>query len=155
MNPNLEAFLATIRFSELGADLLKKSGTEKGYNVLVGGVLFNSYADHPRQKVWLPSLQISSTAAGGYQILSRYFDVYKKQLKLPDFSPASQDAIAIQMIKECKAFDDIKWGRFDTAINKCRSRWASFPGAGYNQHENKIESLRGYFLQHGGTLIAG
>lgn len=63
---------------------------DNGYNVLVGGSLFTGYADHPRKAVYLPKYRIKSTAAGRYQILSKYYDSYKKSLKLKDFSPASQ-----------------------------------------------------------------
>ncbi|MGC7995735.1 lysozyme, partial [Salmonella enterica] len=76
---------------------------------------------------------LSSTAAGRYQLLARYFDAYKKQLNLPDFSPASQDAIALQQIKERGALADVDAGRFDIAVGKVRNIWASLPGAGYGQ----------------------
>jgi muramidase (phage lysozyme) len=142
MTKNEKAFLDMLSHSE---------GTfghgDNGYNVIVGGQLFTSYADHPRVLVGIPKLNIKSTAAGRYQLLSRYFDAYKKQLKLPDFSPASQDAIALQQIKECKALDDINTGKIESAIQKCAHIWASLPGAGYGQHENKAESLLAIYQQ--------
>ena len=58
------------------------------------------YADHPRVLVDLPKLKIQSTAAGRYQLLRRYYDAYKKTLGLKDFSPLSQDLIALQQIRE-------------------------------------------------------
>jgi muramidase (phage lysozyme) len=91
-----------------------------------------------------------SSAAGRYQILSRYFDAYRSQLGLTDFGPDSQDAIALQMIKECKAEGNIYAGQFDEAICKCSSRWASLPGAGYGQHEHKLDALRKVFIAKGG-----
>ena len=33
------------------------------------------------------------------QLLSRWWDAYRKQLGLKDFSPKSQDAVALQQIK--------------------------------------------------------
>jgi len=151
---NRKAFLDTLAFSEIGAALLKVS--DNGYNVIVGStplkpILFDSYADHPRRLVALnPTL--SSTAAGRYQLLARYFDAYKKQLNLPDFSPESQDAIALQQIKERGALADIDAGRFDIAVGKVRNIWASLPGAGYGQRENKLEILRAQFKLAGGML---
>lgn len=151
---NRKAFLNTIAFSELGLQLLKVS--DNGYNVIVGStpskpILFTSYSDHPRRKIVLnPTL--SSTAAGRYQLLARWFDAYKAQLHLPDFSPASQDAIAIQQILERGALPDIDAGRFDIAVGKVRNIWASLPGAGYGQRENKIEILRAQFVAAGGRL---
>ena len=146
-----------IAVSELGRDLLAR--TDDGYNVIVGSTaarpdLFASYRDHPRKlvKLLIRGVLVPTTAAGRYQILARYFDVYKAQLRLPDFSPASQDAIACQLIRECKALDDIEAGRFGAALAKCRSRWASLPGAGYGQHENLAENLEAAYVAAGGGL---
>lgn len=144
LSDNLKAFLSTIAHSE-GTDNGRQRTTNHGYDVVVGGSLFTDYSDHPRKLVRLKSLGISSTAAGRYQILQRYYDHYKIQLRLPDFSPASQDRIAIQLIRECGAYADIQEGRIETAIRKCRSRWASFPGAGYAQHEYPMEALLDVF----------
>lgn len=147
---NLTAFLDTIAYSE-GTDKPGQPSLDRGYDVLVGGALFSGYADHPRKLVDLPRLGIKSTAAGRYQILARFYDAYKKQLGLPDFSPASQDKIAIQLIRECKALDDVNAGRVAEALAKCKSRWASLPGAGYGQHEHKVETLVSIFKQKGGV----
>lgn len=160
---NLRAFLDTIAYSELGPSLIAL--TDNGYDVLVGSkasqpLVFKSYADHPRVAIRVrkdnPATpfdeEIISTAAGRYQILSRYFDAYKASLGLKDFSPASQDAIATQMIREQQAYDDVMAGRFPEAIAKCRNIWASLPGAGYGQHENTLADLSGAFVKAGGLL---
>lgn len=150
---NLDAFLTMIARSEGTQDI---PGGESGYRVIVGStpekpILFDSYQDHPRQRVQL-SPGLSSTAAGRYQILERYYDAYKAMLKLPDFSPASQDAIAIQMIRERQAFADVCAGWIDEAVGKCASIWASLPGNNYGQHENPLASLRSHFIDAGGRL---
>jgi muramidase (phage lysozyme) len=150
VTPNQKAFLDMLAFSEIGPKLLAKS--DNGYNVLVGGELFRGYADHPRKLVDLPRLGIKSTAAGRYQLLSRYYDAYKKQLGLKDFSPASQDAIALQQIKERRALADIEAGNFAAAVQRCKNIWASLPGAGYGQHEQKLEHLQAAFVAAGGRL---
>ena len=151
---NRQAFLDTIAFSELGEKLLSLS--DNGYNIIVGStpkklILFESYADHPRRLIKIND-KLSSTAAGRYQLLARYFDPYKKLLGLKDFSPASQDAIALQQIRERKALEDIDAGRFDVAVRKVRNIWASLPGAGYGQHEHKLETLMAKFVEKGGNL---
>lgn len=148
---NVCAFLDLIAWSE-GTDNGRQPTKDRGYDVVVGGSLFASYADHPRKLVDLPKLGIKSTAAGRYQILSRYFDHYKRTLGLPDFGPESQDRIALQLIRECRALDDIKAGRIEQAIHKCRSRWASLPGAGYGQHEHKVGPLLAAYSKAGGVL---
>lgn len=147
MSPNLKAFLDMISVSE-GT----KGRGDDGYNVIVGGGLFSGYADHPRVLVDLPKLGIKSTAAGRYQLLARYFDAYKKQLGLPDFSPASQDAIAIQQIKERNALADIEAGHAANAIAKCSNIWASLPGNNYGQHQNAQDKLLAAFTGAGGHL---
>jgi len=149
MTNNLKAFLTMIAVSEGTAGI-----GDNGYNVIVGQALFRSYADHPRQRVFVKRINQYSTAAGRYQILAKYFDAYKKQLNLPDFSPDSQDKIAIQLIKECRALDDVNSGRFVQAVEKCRSRWASLPGAGYGQHENSLTALQLAYVNAGGVISA-
>lgn len=158
MHPNLKAFLDTIAVSELTQALLDIS--DNGYNVVVGStaknpILFSPYTDHPRKTLnfTLKSGKIiKSTAAGRYQLLERFYDYYKKALNLPDFSPDSQDKICLQLIRECQATDDITTGHADVALAKCASRWASFPGSGYGQHENDEMQLLNVFVSAGGKL---
>ena len=152
---NVTAFLDMLARSELGPDLLAAS--DDGYNVIVGStpaapLLFRSYADHPRQLIALPKLGIKSTAAGRYQLLMRYYDAYRRQLGLANFSPVNQDRIALQQIRERRALDDIKAGRLESAISKCRNIWASLPGAGYGQHEHSLTTLRAAYIAAGGQV---
>lgn len=149
MTPNEKAFLDMIAYSEIGESLLAHS--DNGYNVLVGGTLFNGYADHPRKLVLIGE-DLKSTAAGRYQLLARYFDSYKHLLHLTDFSPQSQDLIALQQIKECHALEYINDGHFELAVQKCARIWASLPSAGYGQHENKMEDLKFAYVKAGGSV---
>lgn len=141
-----------LAVSEIGYELLNKS--DDGYNVLVGGSLFDSYASHPNKLIYIPSLGINSSAAGRYQILYRNWVWYGKLLHLEDFGHFSQDMIALQMIRERKALDLINAGKITEAIAKVSNIWASLPGAGYNQHENKLEMLLKAFTDSNGTLAA-
>ena len=54
--------------------------------------------------------KLKSTGAGRYQLLSCWWDAYRKQLGLKDFSPKSQDAVALQQIKERGALPMIDRG---------------------------------------------
>lgn len=149
---NVCAFLDLIAWAE-GTDNGIQPTRDDGYDVIVGGTLFEGYADHPRRSVRLPALGISSTAAGRYQILARYWDHYRASLNLRGgFTPENQDRVALQLIRECRALDDIKAGRIEQAIHKCRSRWASLPGAGYGQHEHKVGPLLVAYSNAGGVL---
>ena len=56
---------------------------------------------------------------------------------LKDFSPKSQDAVALQQIKERGALPMIDRGDIRQAIDRCSNIWASLPGAGYGQFEHK------------------
>jgi muramidase (phage lysozyme) len=154
MTANERAFLDMIAWSEIGPELLEES--DNGYNVIVGSTpgkpdLFSGYADHPRKLVDLGH-GLRSTAAGRYQILKRYFDSYKKTLALLDFSPTSQDSIALQMIGECRAKDLINNGHVVAGIIRCASRWASLPGNTYQQHTHDMDDLVAAYKKAGGTL---
>ena len=67
-----------------------------GYDVIVGGELFTDYSGSPQTCHAKPKLK--STGAGRYQLLSCWWDAHRKQLGLKDFSPKSQDAVALQQI---------------------------------------------------------
>jgi muramidase (phage lysozyme) len=127
--------------------------SDDGYNVLVGStpehmLLFHDYSVHPN--IFNPA--VDSTAAGKYQILYRYWTVYQKQLSLPDFGHDSQDRVALQMIMECHALEDVDFGRVETAMVKVKSRWASLPGAGYGQHQNLAADLIDAYTSFGGLV---
>jgi muramidase (phage lysozyme) len=144
---NRDAFLTMLAASE-GT---KGKCNDDGYSCIVGGSCAGSYDDHPRILVDLGH-GLKSTAAGRYQVLERYFDAYKAQLGLPDFSPASQDAIALQQIKERNALDDIDAGNLASAVTKCSNIWASLPGNNYGQHVQTIAFLTAAYTDAGGTL---
>jgi len=155
MNANRKAFLFMIAFAEGTA-----GKGDDGYNVLFGGGLFHSYADHPRVRTYETHDEFIrngrkeyTTAAGRYQILARTFDHYRKLLGLNDFGKESQDAIALQMIRERRALADIDAGRFDIAVTKMRTLWASLPGAGYGQRELALDKIRAVYVEAGGVLV--
>lgn len=134
-----------------GTDKPGQPTKNNGYDVIVGGALFSDYSDHPRKLVTL-NPKLKSTAAGRYQLLSRWWDAYRKQLGLKDFSPASQDAVALQQIKERRALELIDAGDIRQAIDRCSNIWASLPGAGYGQFEHKADNLIAKFKEAGGTV---
>jgi muramidase (phage lysozyme) len=155
---NVCAFLDMIAHSELGDALLAAS--DDGYNVIVGStaaapILFDSYADHPHRLIGPPTIPVTSSAAGRYQLLGRYWDVYKAQLGLPDYGKLSQDTVAIQQVRESLALQDVIIGNLQEAIAKTCHIWASLPGSPYGQHTNQYQDLRAEYLLCGGTLLAG
>lgn len=132
-----------------------------GYDVIVTGIdrkpeVFKDFTDHPfakgRPSKVINSKGLTSNASGRYQQMLKDWPHYKALLKLPDFSPISQDLLALQHIRECRALPDVVAGRIETAIAKCRNIWASLPGAGYGQHERKLDDLIAHYIAAGGRL---
>jgi len=136
LTKNQQAFLDTIAWAEGTWDI----GKNHGYDVIVTStvarpILFTDFSKHPRREMDVKdahgNLICRSDAAGRYQFMGKYWEFYQRLLKLPDFSPPSQDVWAIQYLKECHALEAIEAGAIDEAVKKCAHIWASFPGANY------------------------
>ena len=144
-HPNVVAFLDMLAWSE---GTIGKG--DDGYNDIVDPAgFFSDYSTHPNLLVQV-NAKIKSTAAGRYQLLARYYEPYRKQLGLPDFSPVSQDKIAIQQIKERKAYQLIIAGKITDAISRCSNIWASLPGNTYGQRQHKLADLIRIYQRFGG-----
>ena len=79
-----------------GTDNGRQKTRNHGYDVIVGGELFTDYSDHPLKLVTL-NPKLKSTGAGRYQPSFRWWDAYRKQLGLKDFSRKSQDAVCSRL----------------------------------------------------------
>ena len=141
---NLKAFLQMIQYAE---------GTigPNAYRTLYGGSLFDDYSRHPNRSI--TKWGITSTGAGAYGFLYRIWVELQTALKLPDFSPASQDKAAIELIRRKGALPDVLAGNLAEAIYKCRKIWASFPGAGYGQSEKSLAVLTTFYGKAGGNPL--
>lgn len=141
-NPRVKAFLDTIAYAE---------GTfhKNGYKTMYGDIIFDSLHDHPRQIVcsWYKGKLLCSSAAGRYQILQRTWDRVAPTIDAQTFSPLNQDRVAIELIADCEALEDVAAGKFDKAITKVNKVWASLPGAGYGQRTVSLNELRQIFNQ--------
>ena len=145
ISAQVHAFLSLIAFSEgTASNPLTKN---KGYDVIVSGLekagevgleVFTSYADHPfaagrpAKIISLGPPVLKSTASGRYQLLVKWWRSYKEILNLTDFSPTSQDAVAVRQLQERHAIDLIEAGKIAEAITAASTIWASFPGT-YSQ----------------------
>lgn len=152
MTSNQKKFLDLIAWSEgTSTNPLSKCG---GYDVVVTGhdgpEIFSDFSNHPfaqgrPAKLIRPAHDgvgaLYSTAAGRYQLLLRYWRSYQGMLHLPDFSPSSQDAVALRQIHEQGADPAIEAGDIEDAIYKCANIWASLPGNTYRQGGHTIEAL--------------
>lgn len=147
-HPNVQAFLKVIRAGEgtLGED---------GYRTMFGGALFDSFDDHPRQLHTFKLKkggELSSTAAGAFQFLSRTWDEIAKQYGFRNFMPSTQDMGAVALLVRRKALDDVIAGRFEDAVRKCAREWASLPGSPYGQPTKTMEQAIAVYTEHGGEF---
>lgn len=155
---NLQAFLNAIRYGE-------GTHSENGYSILFGGRRFYDYDTHPAMAGWggvrLSDAQCAnagfgsgcvSTAAGAYQINRPTYNRVAAKLGITDFTPASQDRIAVELISEKGAINDVETGDIAAAVKKVRKVWASLPAAGYGQSEVSLNSFLAYYETEGGVL---
>lgn len=156
---NLVAFLDMLAYSE--GTSASPATKDRGYDVIVTGIdkkpeTFSDYSTHPfaggRKSKVINSRGLTSNASGRYQFMLKDWAHYKAQLKLPDFGPVSQDAWAVQLIRERKALPLIEAGKFVEAVAAVRNLWASLPGAGYQQPEHSIDKLVAAYKRAGGAL---
>jgi muramidase (phage lysozyme) len=118
---NIQGYLSNLSKAE-----------QADYNTIVGGSTFNDYSKHPGV-IGVTTKEGPSTAAGRYQITKTTYDRYAKKLGITDFSPESQDKIALELIKDNNALEDVKQGNYQAANAKLGGIWASLPSSKYNQ----------------------
>lgn len=159
MTPNRRAFLDMLAVSE--GTSTSPATQRDGYDVVVTGAdgipeVFTDFSDHPfnngRPSKVINSRGLTSNASGRYQFMLRDWHHYRDQLCLPDFGPESQDAWALQLIRERSALPLIDGGQFALAVARCSNLWASLPGAGYGQHENALAKLEDAYTAAGGVI---
>ena len=121
INNQRKAFLDTLAWSE-GTDNGRQKTRNHGYDVIVGGELFTDYSDHPRKLVTLkPKTQINRrrTLPASFPLVGCL-----PQAAWPGDFPKSQDAVALQQIKERGALPMIDRGDICQAIDRCSNIWA-------------------------------
>jgi muramidase (phage lysozyme) len=118
-HPNVRAFLKAIAAAEGG-----------GYDFKYGAVKgkkndpwrFSDYSTHPG-----PGFGGRTTAAGMYQITMDTWRQHGGKMGLLDFSPKTQDLIAIEMLRSVGVADMIKSGDVAGAIGPAAAKWAAMP----------------------------
>lgn len=150
---NIAAFLWAIRKAE-------GTAAGDGYRALFGytpnnNKTFQSYQTHPRIYFDYKDQSgkvIKTSAAGAYQITFTTFSNLANKYGFIDFSPESQDAMAVQLIDEKGALNDVKAGRFDMAINKIKKVWASMPNSNVNQPTRTYQYMVAAYTEAGGKI---
>lgn len=131
-DPQVKALLDTIAKAE-GAN----------YNTLFGGGTFSDFSQHPNQRITrkLGGKDITSTAAGRYQILKRTNDAVEAQTGITGFDQRAQDLKGIYLAKQRGMLDPLFKGDIAGAFTKGNREWASLPGSPYGQPTKKAEDL--------------
>ena len=150
----VKAFMTMLRIGEGTLD-------EGGYERIVGGESFSDYgkdfSDHP--DVYIK--KYDSTAAGAYQITRTNwkdapFVKWRKDNKVENFSKVSQDKYCVYLLKNKKRVVDlIIKGHVSEAIRKLGKEWASLPGAGANQREEKMQDVVSNFIKYYNKELSG
>ena len=133
-SPQLATFLSLIGYSE-GAT----------YTTIVSGVdghhSFTDFSAHPFAggrpaiEVVAPGTRfpkgLYSTASGRYQFILPTWKDLAFKLTLPDFTPASQDAACVELLRQHGVTGMILAGNIQEAIQICGESWgwASMPGS--------------------------
>lgn len=126
-NQKVLAFLAMIRQFESG----------NNYESNTNGDL----SAHPNVKrtVKINNVNIITTAAGAYQFIYPTWRALAARLSLPDFSPTSQDAAAIELLREVNAIDAINADNIPLALQRASTQWASLPGSTAGQNPKSMQ----------------
>ena len=121
--------------------LNKAEGSPKS-NTIVGGGKFDDYSRHPGV-VGVTTKEGPSTAAGKWQITKTTYDDIAPKIGVTDFSEESQKKIALKLIQDKGALEDIQKGDYKTANEKLGGVWASLPSSPYSQSKRSPEWVEG------------
>lgn len=123
------------------------------YSTFYGGSRFTDFSDHPVNTGEKVGVRLSdarckasgfkpgcvSTAAGAYQFIKPTWDRIRAiSPRLPDFSPASQDAAAVRLLDQIGALALIESGDIAAAVAKSSKTWASLPGSKAQQNPRQM-----------------
>lgn len=155
VSSNVLAFLALIRQVEAGGD---------DYFIIAGGDRFEDDSEHPFVLEPNRHKPIGTTASGAYQMVRKTWTLARDALGLTDFSPASQDAAAIWLLKHkvpgkhemrlegTGNYELVSAGRFDEAIAALRLEWEAFDRMVKGQYHVSMAQAREFLVAQGGAL---
>ncbi|WP_229423023.1 paar repeat-containing protein [Telluria aromaticivorans] len=150
-HPNVAAFLKAIAAAEGG-------GYDFKYGALKGRSndrwRFTDTSTHPG-----PGIDGKSTAAGMYQITRPTWQHHGGKLGLDDFSPRTQDLIAVEILRSLGVMEPIKAGQIASVMPKVARTWAALPkGPGQGNHYPhqrymKFDDFLSAYLSEGGQAV--
>lgn len=147
-NPNVQAMLKTIRQCE-------GTNAPDGYNYLFGSSphndrRFDDLSTHPH--IQEPFGTTTSSAAGAYQIMFPTWQNLSGKLGLHDFSPSTQDIMAVELMSMKNCVQKLIDGNFEYAVKCCNTTWASLPGSPYGQPTHNLSEVTAWFKANGGVI---
>lgn len=151
-DPNVKAYLAAIAKAE-GGDYHAKYGYGWAKGFQTGKWTFTDESTHPGA-----GFGGSTTASGLYQITIATWREYGGKMGLTDFTPHTQDLIAVDILRTLGVIDKIKAGDIPGAMPKAATRWAALPeGPGKKNHYPpqpyaEYPDFLSYYKSAGGTV---
>lgn len=147
-NANVKAFLAAIAAAEGGEYHLKYGGVKGKKN---DKWTFTDYSTHPGV-----GYDGKTTAAGRYQINRATWAEMASKMGLSDFSPATQDLVAVEILRTIGVVGHILSGDIDSALGAASRRWAALPqgrdkAGRYNQPSMKYTDFLNEYRKAGGN----
>jgi muramidase (phage lysozyme) len=126
---NVKAFLDAIAESE-GGNYQAKYGYGWAPGFKTGKWTFTDESTHPGV-----GYGGSTSASGRYQINIATWREYSGKMALTDFTPHTQDLIAVDILRTLGVIEKIKAGDIPGAMPKAATRWAALPeGPGKANH---------------------
>lgn len=142
---NVKAFLKLIRYAEH-----KREDDDVYFHLLGGKLKFYDTSRHPIQKIFGRG-KCPDIAGAYHHKLKVWEEAYDNGI-VSDFSPASQDILAVNRLISSKALKYVEVGDVENAITRLGDVWTSLPGAcnsqmKMNEAKERFEKyLREFYL---------
>ncbi|WP_426206337.1 hypothetical protein [Pseudomonas sp. TWP3-1] len=121
-NTNVRAFLETLAQVE-GGDYHAKYGYGWAPGFKAGKWTFSDESTHPG-----PGYGGSTTASGRYQVTkATWSENSVTAMGLTDFSPGTQDLIAVELLRKVGAIELLISGDLKGAVGKASKKWEALP----------------------------
>lgn len=146
---NVKAFIGAIAAAEGGDYNLKYGGVKGKKN---DKWQFSDYSTHPGA-----GSDGKTTAAGMYQINMATWKEMGDKMGLSDFSPETQDLLAVEILRTINVMDRIVASDIDPALKAASRRWAALPqgpkeGGRYNQPYMAYDDFVAAYKRLGGRV---